>query len=44
MREKWTKQVKDSNELKNLAQKMMSWSPEGWVSEKNKKTVQTSLF
>ena len=43
--EKWTEQVKDSNELKDLAQKMVNWSPEGWVSEKiQKRTYQISLF
>ena len=41
----WTEQVKDSNELKGLAKIMISWSPEGWVSEKiKKKNDQINLF
>ena len=44
--EKWTEQVKYSYELKDLASIMMSWSPEGWISEEvNKsKTDQIDLF
>ena len=44
--EHWTEQVKDSEELKNLLLIMMSWSPEGWVSEEDniKKSDQMSLF
>ncbi len=44
--EKWTKQVKDNNELKGLLPIMMGWSAEGWVLEQvNKKTaVQMNLF
>ena len=42
----WTKQVKDSNELKGLMPIMNGWSPKGWVVEAiNKKgTNQMSLF
>ena len=41
----WTEQVKDSNELKGLTKIMISWSPEGWVSEKiKKKNDQINLF
>ena len=44
--EKWTEQVKDSYELKGLASIMLSWSPEGWVSEEvNKRKIeQINLF
>jgi len=44
--EKWTEQVKDSYELKGLASIMLSWSPEGWVSEElnNRKIDQINLF
>ena len=44
--EKWTEQVKDSYELKGLASIMLSWSPEGWVSEEvNKRNIdQINLF
>ena len=44
--EKWTEQVKDSYELKGLASIMLSWSPEGWVSEEvNKRKIdQMNLF
>ena len=43
---KWTEQIKDSYELKGLASIMLSWSPEGWVSEKvNKRKIeQINLF
>ena len=44
--EKWTEQVKDSDELKDLASIMLSWSPEGWVSEEvnERKIDQINLF
>ena len=44
--EKWTEQVKDPYELKGLASIMLSWSPEGWVSEElnNRKIDQINLF
>ena len=44
--EKWTEQIKDSYELKGLASIMLSWSPEGWVSEEvNKRKIeQINLF
>ena len=44
--EKWTEQVKDFYELKGLASLMLSWSPEGWVSEEvNKRKIeQINLF
>jgi len=44
--EKWTEQVKYSYELKDLASIMMSWSPEGWISEEvNKRKIdQIDLF
>ena len=44
--EKWTEQVKYSYELKDLASIMMSWSPEGWISEEvNKRNIdQIDLF
>ena len=44
--EQWTEQIKDSNELQDLLMIMMSWSPEGWVSEevKKKHVDQFSLF
>ena len=43
---KWTEQIKDSYELKGLASIMLSWSPEGWVSEEvNKRKIeQINLF
>ena len=44
--EKWTEQVKDFDELKELLPIMMSWSPDGWILEEvNKAEVnQMSLF
>ena len=44
--EKWTEQVKDSDELRALLQIMMSWSSHGWIVEdvKKKVTDQMSLF
>ena len=44
--EQWTKQIKATDELKDLLQIMMGWSPEGWVVEEvNKKSPdQMSLF
>ena len=45
--EKWTEQVKDSDELKILLSSiLMAWSPDGWVSEKlnNNTTHQMRLF
>jgi len=44
--EQWTKQVKDSHELKLLIPIMMSYPFDGWLVEaiKNKKTNQMSLF
>tara|TARA_Y100000991_G_scaffold201343_1_gene174307 strand:+ start:481 stop:1116 length:636 start_codon:yes stop_codon:yes gene_type:complete len=43
--ELWTEQVKDPYELEALHPIMMSWSPEGWVSEKVlKKIDQMSFF
>jgi len=44
--EQWTKQVKNSDELKCLLPTMMGWSPLGWIVEEvNKKpTDQMSLF
>ena len=44
--EKWTEQVKDFDELKELLPIMMSWSPDGWILEEvNKAEInQMSLF
>ena len=44
--EKWTEQVKDTDELKGLLSIMKGWSPEGWVAEEviSKLTYQMSLF
>ena len=44
--EKWTEQVKDSFELKNLLPIIMSWSPHGWLVEEVTKNPidQMSLF
>tara|TARA_B100000886_G_scaffold332771_1_gene285876 strand:+ start:226 stop:864 length:639 start_codon:yes stop_codon:yes gene_type:complete len=43
--EQWTKQVKDSYELKALVPIMMGWSSEGWVSEKiNKKQKEQMIL
>jgi len=44
--EKWTKQVKDADELKILLPIMKGWSPKGWVVEEiiKKPTDQMSLF
>ena len=44
--QRWTEQVKDSDELKGLRPIMMGWSPEGWVSEEvnKKQTDQMNLF
>ena len=43
---RWTEQVKDSHELTALAPIILSWSPEGWLSEQvdKKQTDQMSLF
>ena len=44
--EKWTEQVKDFDELKELLPIIMSWSPDGWILEEvNKAEInQMSLF
>ena len=45
--EKWTEQVKESDELKSLlSNTLIAWSPNGWISEKlnNKTTHQMRLF
>ena len=44
--EQWTKQMKDSHELKALVPIITGWSPEGWVSEQinKKRKDQMSLF
>ena len=44
--ERWTEQVKDTDELKGLLPIMIGWPPDGWVVEEvNKKsTDQMSLF
>ena len=44
--EKWTEQVKDSDELKGLLKIVMGWSSHGWIVEdvKKKVTDQMSLF
>ena len=44
--EQWTEQVKDAYELKVLLPIMMSWSPDGWISEEvnRKQSDQMSLF
>ncbi len=44
--EEWTKQVKDSDELRCLLPVMTGWSPDGWISEDvtKKQTDQLKLF
>ena len=42
--ELWTEQVKDPYELEALHPIMMSWSPEGWVSEKVRKKIDQMSF
>ena len=44
--EQWTKQVKDSYELKGLHPLIMGWSPDGWLVEdlNKKQTDQMSFF
>jgi putative SOS response-associated peptidase YedK len=43
--EKWTEQVKDAHQLKDLLPIRLGWSPDGWLLEDmNKKTNQMSLF
>ena len=46
LEEKWTEQVKDFNELKELLQIMMPWAPDGWLLEEvNKSEInQINLF
>ena len=42
--ELWTEQVKDPYKLEALHPIMMSWSPEGWVSEKVRKKIDQMSF
>ena len=46
LEEKWTEQVKDTDELKGLLPIMLGWSPDGWLVEdvERKETDQMSLF
>ena len=46
LEEKWTEQVKDFDQLKDLVPIMKGWSSKGWISEtiNIKKTDQMSLF
>ena len=46
LEEKWTEQVKDTDELNSLFPILIGWSPEGWLVEHldKKETNQISLF
>ncbi len=46
LNQKWTEQVKDFDELKELLPIMMCWQPDGWILEEvNKPEInQISLF